>query len=142
MGIFDKLLGKGAAYPSLDPASPAATRLSGLQGQLEPFVKQVSDKIEIVPLDQEAAVFIGKPPDAFGAAMVRDGKILNFKTLMQDKKLPPDQVQILSDKLREAYVRSKNAGRYSAAVAGKPIVVTASDSLARDVAGIFRELSL
>lgn len=140
MGIFDKILGKGQSYPPLDPASPAASRLSTLLQQLEPFVKQVSDKMEIVPLEKEAVVFIGKPPDAFGAAWVHNGKISNFKTLMQDKKLPPDQVQLLSDKLRDAYVRSKETGRFSTAIAGKTIVVTPSEALERDVTKIFQEL--
>jgi hypothetical protein len=140
MGIFDKLLGKGQNYPPLDPASPAASRLNTLQQQLEPFVKQVSDKMEIVPLEKEAVVFIGKPPDAFGAAWVHNGKISNFKTLMQDKKLPPDQVQLLSDKLRDAYVRSKDAGRFSAAIAGKTVIVTPSEALERDVTKVFQEL--
>ena len=140
MGIFDKLLGKGRNYPPLDPASPAASRLGAIQQHLEPFVKQVSDKLEIVPLEKEAVVFIGKPPDAFGAAWVHNGKISNFKTLMQDKKLPPDQVQLLSDKLREAYVRSREAGRYSAAIGGKTVIVTPSESLEHDVARIFQEL--
>jgi hypothetical protein len=140
MGIFDKILGKGQNFPPLDPASPAASRLNTLLQQLEPFVKQVSDKMEIVPLEKEAVVFIGKPPDAFGAAWVHNGKISNFKTLMQDKKLPPDQVQLLSDKLRDAYVRSKETGRFSTAIAGKTIVVTPSEALERDVTKIFQEL--
>ncbi len=140
MGIFDKLLGKGESYPPLDPASPAASRLGSIQPHLEPFVKQVSDKLEIVPLDKEAVVFIGKPPDAFGAAWIRNGKISNFKTLMQDKKLPPDQVQLLSDKLRDAYIRSKAAVRFSIAIGGKTVTVTPSESLEHDVATIFQEL--
>jgi hypothetical protein len=140
MGIFDKLLGKGQNYPPLDPTSPAASRLSTMQPLLEPFIKQVSDKMEIVPLEKEAVVFIGKPPDAFGAAWVHDGKISNFKTLMQDKKLPPDQVQLLSDRLREAYVRSRDTGRFSAAIGGKTVLVTPSESLERDVTRIFQEL--
>jgi hypothetical protein len=140
MGIFDKILGKGDAYPPLDPASPAASRLGTIQQQLEPFVKQVSDKMEIVPLEKEAVVFIGKPPDAFGAAWVHNGKISNFKTLMQDKKLPPDQVQLFSDRLRDAYVKSKGASRYSTTINGKTVIVTPSESLEHDVAGIFQEL--
>lgn len=141
MGLFDKILGKSQDYPPLDPSSRAAARLGNLQQHLEPFVKKVSDKMEIVPLEKEAVVFIGKPPDAFGAAWVRNGTILNFKTLMQDKKLPPDKVQLFSDRLRDAYVRSREAHRYSAAIGGKTIIVTPSESLEQDVAGIFLELS-
>jgi hypothetical protein len=140
MGIFDKLLGKGQDYPALDPASPAAARLGTLQPHLEPFVKQVSDKMEIVPLEKEAVVFIGKPPDAFGAAWVHNGKILNFKSLMQDKKLPVTEVQLLSDRLRDAYVRSKDVNRFSTTIAGKTVIVTPSEALERDVSKIFQEL--
>jgi len=140
MGLFDKILGKGRNYPPLDPASQAAARLNTLEQILEPFVKEVADKLEIVPLEKEAVVFIGKPPDAFGAAWVHNGKISNFKTLMQEKKLPVDQTQLVSDKLREAYVRSKDAGRFSAEIAGKTVVVTPSESLERDVTRIFQEL--
>jgi len=140
MGIFDKLLGKGQDYPPLDTSSPAASRLSAIQQQLEPFVKQVSDKMEIVPLEKEAVVFIGKPPDAFGAAWVHNGKISNFKTLMQDKNLPVTEVQLLSDRLRDAYVRSKEAVRFSTTIAGKTVIVTPSEALEHDVAKIFQEL--
>jgi len=140
MGLFDKLLSKGPSYPPLDPASPAAARLNNIRSLLEPFVKQVTDKLEIVPLENEAIVFIGKPPDAFGAAWLHNGKISNFKTLMQDKKLPPDQVQFLSDKLRDAYVRNKDAGRFNADIAGKSVVVTPAEALEHDVAKIFQEL--
>ncbi len=140
MGILDKLLGKGKDYPPLDPQSTAATRLNRLQEQLEPFVKQVSDRMEIVPLEQEAVVFVGKPPDAFGAAWIRGGKVMNFKTMMQEKKLPPDQVQMLSDKLRGAYVESRDAERFAAAIGGKTVLVTPSDALERSVSRIFQEL--
>ncbi len=141
MGIFDKLLGRGKDFPQLEPSHPAAARLGALKEQLEPFVKKVSDKLEIVPLDQEAVVFVGEPPDAFGAAWIRRGGVSNFKKLMQDRKLPPDQVQMLSDRLRDAYVRSKDEPRYAAVVAEKLVVITPSEILERDVAQIFRQLA-
>jgi hypothetical protein len=141
MGFLDKLIGKGKDYPPLEPNHPAAVRLGAIQPQLEPFVKKVTDKLEIVPLDKEAVIFVGRPPDAFGAAWVHEGKVENFKTLMQDRKLPPDQVQLLSDKLRDAYVRSKDAPRYAALVAEKQVVVTPSETLEKDVAQVFRQLS-
>lgn len=140
MGIFAKILGKGQDYPPLDPASQAAVRLNAVQSLLVPFVKQVSDKLEIVPLEMEAVVFIGKPPDAFGVAWAHNGKISNFKTLMQEKKLPADQAQLVSDKLRDAYVRSRDAARFSATIGDKKIVVTPSESLEHDVTRIFQEL--
>jgi hypothetical protein len=141
MGLFDKLMGKSQkTYPPLDPANPAIKRIENIRGVLEPFVKQVTDNLEIVPLEKEAVVFIGKPPDAFGAAWVHNGKISNFKTLMQDRKLPPDQVQLMSDKLRDAYVRSKDTARFSAVVAGRSITVTPSESLEHDVAAVFQQL--
>ena len=141
MGIFDKLMGKGKEYPALEPSHPATARLGSIKDQLEPFVKQVSDKLEIVPLEKEAVVFVGKPPDAFGAAWIQGGKVSNFKTLMQDRKLPPDQIQLLSDKLRDAYVRSKDAPRYAAMVANKQVLVTPSEALEKDVTQIFRQLA-
>ena len=141
MGLFDKLMGKkDQDYPPLDPANPAVKRIENIRAHLEPFVQKVSDKIEIVPLEKEAVMFIGKPPDAFGAAWVHDGKISNFKTLMLDKKLPPDQVQLLSDKLRDAYVRSKEVPRFSTTISGKTIVVTPSETLEHEVAKVFQEL--
>jgi hypothetical protein len=141
MGFLDKLIGKGKDYPPLEPTHPAAARLGAIQSQLEPFVKKVTDKLEIVPLDKEAVIFVGKPPDAFGAAWVHEGKVENFKTLMQDRKLPPDEVQLLSDRLRDAYVRSKDAPRYAARVAEKQVIVTPSETLEKDVAQVFRQLS-
>ena len=141
MGLLDKLMGKTQKnYPPLDPSSPAVKRIENIRGVLEPFVKQVSDNLEIVPLEKEAVVFIGKPPDAFGAAWVHNGKISNFKSLMQDKKLPPDRIQLMSDKLRDAYVQSKDSARYSAVIAGKSITITPSEKLEHDVAKVFQEL--
>ena len=140
MGFLNKLMGKGKDYPPLEPTHPANARLGAIKEQLEPFVKQVSDKLEIVPLDREAVIFVGKPPDAFGAAWIQGGRVANFKTLMQERKLPPDQIQMLSDKLREVYVRSMDAPRYAAVVAEKQVIVTPSESLERDVIQIFRQL--
>ena len=141
MGLFDKLLGKDDALPPLDPGSEAAKRLETFKPQLEAFAARVKDKLEIVPSDKAVYIYIGKPPSAFGVAWYgSDGKEHNFKTLMQDRGLSQQQVQIFSDKLRDAYDREKDAPRFAAMLSGRAVKVTPDDNLSKDVSRIIGEL--
>lgn len=141
MGLFDKLLGKDEALPPLDPASSAAKRMDKFKPQLEAFAAKVKDKLEVVPADQAVYIYVGKPPSAFGVAWYgKDGKEHNFKTLMQERGLNQQQVQIFSDKLRDAYEREISAPRFSAMLSGRSVKVTPDDNLSKDVSRIIGEL--
>jgi hypothetical protein len=141
MGLFDKLTGKGKEYPPLDQSTPGAERLEKVRAQIESLAQQVKDNFEVVVGDTSEYILIGKPPSAFGVAWFEDGKVNNIKALMQGNNLSQIQVQLISDKLREAYERSGDTPRYSAPIAGRKVVVTPSKTLGQDISRIIHEIT-
>jgi hypothetical protein len=141
MSLLGKLFGgeKEERLP-LDPSSTAAARLERHRRTIEEFARKVHDKLELVPGERAVYVFIGKPPDMFGIAWLESGEEHNFKRLMKDKGLSQAQVQIRSDELRAAYVRSKDEPRYTAEFGGKHVLVTPSPALERDVVEIIHRV--
>ena len=140
MGLFGSLFSKEKDLPPLDPGAGAAKLLEKHGSSFSSFAGHVKDKLELIPTESTLYVFVGKPPDAFGVVWLRDGKEHNVKTLMQEHKLPQPRIQILSDKLRESYVRHREDERYSATVAGKKVTVTPSETFAKDVERVIAEV--
>lgn len=141
MGLFDKLMGKEKDYPALDQSTPAVDRLEKIRPHIESLAQKVKDNFEVVVADNTDYILIGKPPSAFGVAWFEDGKANNIKALMQEKGLSQLQVQVISDKLREAYQRSGDAPRYSATIANRKVVFTPSKALGQDISAIIREVT-
>lgn len=143
MGLLSKLFGGEKEYPLLEPTTPGARRLEKYRGQLDPFVNKVADKLEMVPSEEAVYVFIGKPPGMFGVAWFEAGDAdeHNFKTLMKKKGLSQAQVQVISDKLREAYEKSMEEPRYSATISGRKVLVTPSETLAEDVHKVIEDVT-
>jgi len=134
MGFIDKIFGSDKKeYPVLEPSNPIAGQIEHFRGDLENLAKEVSDPMEVIPTDNAAYVFLGKPPKRFGIAWIKDGKIYNLKTLSQEKGVPELKIQLMSEKLRKAYEKSEGASRFSTTVADHKIVVTKSDSLEQDL---------
>ena len=78
----------------------------------------------------------------FGMAWVDlDGKIHNFKTLVDEKGLSVVTLEKLSNELKEAYVRGQDEARFSARIGEREVVVTPSESLASDVSKIIRKFA-
>ena len=50
------------------------------------------------------------------------------------------RVQLLSEKLRESYVKHRQDPRYAATVAGRKVTVTPSESFAKDVERVIEEV--
>jgi hypothetical protein len=140
MGFLGKLFHTEKDHPPLDPSSPAATRLQRDRAALEEFAHRVHDKLELVPGERATYVFIGKPPDAFGIAWIEYGEEHNFKRLMKDKGLSQREVQIRSDELRSAWVRSREEPRYAMDVGGKHVLVTPSATLERELVDIIHRV--
>lgn len=132
MGILDKLFG-GSKYPELDDASPAAQKLKAVKSSLEELTEKVKDPMEVVPADEGAYVFIGKPPKNFGMAWIENGRMHNFKTLSEEKGLEQNRMLKLVAELASAYERSDGAERYTATIGGKAVTVTPSQELAGKV---------
>ncbi len=137
MSFLSKFLGgEKKEYPALDSSNPIAQRIEHFRDDLENLAKEVSDPMEVIPTDNTAYVFLGKPPKQFGIAWIRDGKVNNFKTLSAEKGITEMKLQLMSEKLRKAYEKSEGADRFSSAIADHKIVVTSSDSLEHDLKDI------
>ncbi len=141
MGFFDKLMGKDQEHPALDAASPAARRIEKHRAMIEPFFKRVNEKFEVIPMDDAVYVFVGKPPSAFGVAWFNNGKEHNLKSFMAEHGLPAPKIQLLSDELRDVYVKFQSAERFSSTIGGKKVTVTPSDAFGAETARVIKEAS-
>ena len=85
-------------------------------------------------------VFIGKPPKKFGIAWVEEGdKIVNFKSLVDEKGLSPDKLQNLSEELRKAYIAHQDKPRYVTKISDREVVVIPSKSLLNNLKGVVEQ---
>jgi hypothetical protein len=133
MGFLGALFGKKAEYPPLDPASEAAARIAARGAQLEPFVRKVHVRLELVPAAAAVYVYLDKPPGAFGLAWFENDREENFTTLKEDQGVSQGRVQILSAKVAAAYKRHAGEKRYAVTIAGREVLVTPSDALAAEI---------
>ena len=132
MGFFSKKVD----YPELGADSPVAEQINEVEGPLKTLMSQVSDPLEVIPADNQAYVFIGKPPKKFGVAVIQGGAVQSFVAAAKEKGLDPVKIQKLNEQFRDAYVQNQDAQRYKASIAGKQIVVTPCPALAREVTQI------
>lgn len=140
MGFMDKLFGSSTKYPPLDNDDPAAQKLDALRQPVEKFVAEVKDPIEVVPGQETAFFFIGKPPKKFGVAWVgKDGKVVNFKSLVEEKGLSMISLEKLSDRLKETYIKHQTEPRFSLGIADKQVIVTPSETLKSDIRKVIEE---
>lgn len=140
MGFFDKMFGKTPQYPELAGDSSAAEQLAAVSSDLEKLVKEVTEPMEVVPSDHGAYVFIGKPPKKFGIAWIEGGEIKSFKTLMNEHGMSAQEVNKLSDRLRDIYQKHHEGQHYQTTVANRPIVITPSKPLENDVREVLSNL--
>ena len=133
MGMLDKLFGGKNDYPPLPADNDAMAKLDGVKPQLEELANRVNDHLEVVPGEQEAYVYLGKPPKRFGIAWLHDGKVDGLNELVAEYKLSQLQVQKLIGSLSAAYKHASDAPRYSAEVAGKQVTVIPSRGLGKEV---------
>lgn len=140
MGFMDKMFGKNPQYPDLAGDSTAAAQLAAIKSNLEKLAKDVHDPMEVVPCDNGAYVFIGKPPKKFGIAWIEGDNIKSFKTLMEEHGVTAQKVAKLSDDLREVYLRHHDTEHYHTKIANRDIVVTPSEPLEQDVRKVLTSL--
>jgi hypothetical protein len=140
MGFMDKLLGSSKEYPPLNKDDPAAQKLDALRQPVEKLVSEIKDPIEVVPGDETAFFFIGKPPKKFGVAWIgKDGKVVNFKSLVEEKGLSIISLEKLSDRLKQIYIEHQEEPRYSTTIKDKQVVVTPSETLKGDIRKVIEE---
>lgn len=133
MGLLSSLFGSKIDYPAIDPKSAAAHRLAEVEDQLEELADKVSDRLEVVPSEHAAYIFIGKPPTKFGLAWIHDGKVSGLNNLVQEHGMKPLEVEEVVDELRAAYEHAAEAERFSATVKNRAVVVTPSKRLESEV---------
>lgn len=140
MGFFSKKPDR-ESYPALGPGNRAAEQLANIQGCLENLVDEIPDNLEVIPGDDAAYVFIGKPPKKFGVAWIEEGEIKNFQTVVKEKGIQPMVLQGVIDQLRATYEKNKDVDRYTTVIHGKTIVVTPCEELEHEVADLIRKIS-
>jgi hypothetical protein len=133
MGFLSSIFSGKPDYPAIDPKSPAASRVAEVEAELDELADRVKDRLEVVPSEHAAYVFIGKPPKKFGLAWIHDGKISGLNTLVEEHGLKPLEVEKVVDQLRAAYERNADVNRYSATVHDRDVVVTPSARLEQEV---------
>jgi hypothetical protein len=141
MGFMDKLFGGSSKeFPPLNMDDPAAQKIDALRQPVEKFVSEIGDQLEVVPDDETVFFFIGKPPKKFGVAWVgKDGKVINFRSLVEEKGLSVVSLEQLSDRLKEIYIKHQEEPRYSLAINDKQIVVTPSETLKTDIRKVIED---
>ena len=140
MGLFGNLFSSKPDYPALDPTSPAANRVAEVGKELDKLADQVNDRLEVIPSEHAAYVYIGKPPKKFGLAWIHDGKISGLNTLVEEHGLDPLEVSKVVDQLREAYERNADVKRFCTNVHDRDVVVTPSTRLEQEVHEIIDKL--
>ena len=140
MGIFGKIFGGKHDYPSLDSSIPAAKHLESVRPPLEKLAEETKDPLEIVPAEDSVYIFVGKPPKKFGIAWIEDGdKIVNFKSLVDEKGLSPTSLTHLSEELRKAYIAHQDKPRYVTRISDREVVVIPSTSLLNNLKGVVEQ---
>jgi len=137
MGILGKLFGATPDYPELGASDPAARYLESVRSPLKKLADETNDPLEIVPAEDAVYIFLGKPPKKFGIAWIEDGKkIVNFKSLVDEKGLSTDKLQQLSEDLRKVYIAHQDKPRFLAKISDRDVVVIPSVSLLDNIKGI------
>ncbi|WP_305041868.1 hypothetical protein [Geoalkalibacter sp.] len=128
MGFFDKIFGGKPDYPQLDSGSPAAGQLEHIRNELERLSAEAKQPLEVIPGEDSTYVFIGKPPKKFGVAWIEEGRVHNFKTLVEENGVEPSRLNKVAEDLRAIYEANQQDERFTAKLGDQDLVVTPSDS--------------
>lgn len=140
MGIFGKMFSNKLDYPSLDSSAPAAKQLESVRSPLEKLADEIKDPIEVVPAEESVYIFVGKPPKKFGIMWIEEGdKIVNFKSLVDEKGLSPTRLNHLSEELKKAYIAHQDRPRFVTRVSERDVVVIPSTSLMNNVKAVVEQ---
>ncbi|NOY46471.1 MAG: hypothetical protein GXP50_13630 [Deltaproteobacteria bacterium] len=142
MGFFNRIFGGREELPELDAANPVARRIEPLKPALENLARRVRDPLEVVPCTHGAFVFIGKPTKRFGAAWVQGEEVKNLRQFAEERNIPADRLGALVDDLRRLYEQeATRVPRYATTVAGRTVVVDASEELGRKVEEVLEQVA-
>lgn len=133
MGLLDRFFGHKVEYPPLPAGSAAIEKIEEIKAPLEALAHKVSDRLQVVPAEHQAFVFLGKPPENFGIAWIHDGKVTSLKDIVNEHHLSHSKVEELIGQLAQAYQHASESPRYSAEIGGKQMVVIPSKGLEQEV---------
>ena len=137
MGFLGKLRGGKPDYPSLDSSAPAAKHLDAVRPPLHKLAHDTKDPLEIVPADNSAYIFVGKPTEKFGILWIEDrNNIVNFKSLVGEKGLSPTSLQQLSEELKKAYIAHQDKPRFVTRISDREVGVIPATSLLKNVKAV------
>lgn len=139
MGFFRNLMGR-EQLPPLPDDSYAVERINKVLPELRQLIAETNDRIEVVPAEESAYVFIGKPPRKFGVAWIRGGEVTNLGEVARQRNFSPITLERIEDDLGAAYRRSEPDQRYQYEMNGQEVVVTPSEDLETEVDRIIQEL--
>jgi hypothetical protein len=140
MAILGKIFGGKRDYPPLDSSTPAAKHLESVKSPLEKLADETKDPLEIVPAEDSVYIFVGKPPKKFGIAWIEGGqKIVNLKSLVDEKGISPDNLDHLSEELRKAYIAYQHKPRYVTRISDREVVVIPSTSLVNNLKNVVEQ---
>jgi hypothetical protein len=107
---------------------------------LEKLAGETNDPLEVVPAEDSVYIFLGKPPKKFGIAWIEDGdKIVNFKSLVDEKGLSQTSLDHLSEELRKVYIAHQDKPRYMTRISDREVVVIPSTSLLNNLKGVVEQ---
>ena len=140
MGILGKFFDGKHDYPPLDSSTPAAKQLESVRLPLEKLANETKDPLEVVPAEDSVYIFLGKPPKKFGIAWIEDGdKIVNFKSLVEEKGISETSLNHLSQELRKIYIAHQDKPRYTTKISNREVVVIPSESLLNNLKSVVKE---
>jgi hypothetical protein len=140
MAILGKIFGGKPDYPLLESSTPAAKQLETVRSPLEKLANETNDPLEVVPAEDSAYIFLGKPPKKFGIAWIEGGdKIVNLKSLVDEKGISPDNLNHLSEELRKAYIAYQDKPRYVTRISDREVVVIPSTSLLNNLKNVVEQ---
>jgi hypothetical protein len=124
----------GEALPVLNPSSRAALHIDVRRRELELLAKRSSDRLELVPSRGAVYVFVGDPRTGeLGLAWATPGGLRTLGSVLSAKRASRATVEWVAGRIRRCYDDHRDVPRYLSAVAGRSVVVTPSDELARAV---------
>ena len=132
MGFLNKLRGKADDLPVLDPDIPEHGIMEGFRKHVKVLLENVEDSIEVLPYNDKAYVFIGKPPKKFGFMWIDDKYINNLKGVVKEKGLSTADLGRISEDIRNVYLNNSDMiKKYSWNVDNAQVVAISSDSLGK-----------
>jgi len=138
MGILKNLT--GVKHPPLPEDSYATKRIQEVENELRQLVSETRDRLEIVPAEHSAYVFIGKPPKKFGMAWITGGEVTNLGEVARQKNFSPITLEKIEDELAAAYKKSEADERYALSIDGQTVTVIPSAHLESEVHRIIQAL--